>query len=330
MAGKSNIFKTTSAYSRLVPATDPDPALSGLKFVIMRTPLSRKLPPSKISFKTFFPINFRVIFAFNLHRNSSAIAIEPESSEASLLARTSPPHLIHFPPRNGKTACEVKDNLQFMTTREDSSIGIRGRDNASKPLEAALFLAFLALFSSSTALAGVRNFTCKGADVKISFPSSADQLIESSPTSCVYWLSNVSGVYREPFGVTVIISSDGQRSPEKFEDSSDPRDGTWSKLQHSGNLYLSDENDRYSRIDEGIFKSKYLVSLPSGNEIEERTSQVTSINGTINEKGLWIKVMIALPYKHMTRADAVNMIKSTAVLRGMKSQASSSQSASAP
>lgn len=198
--------------------------------------------------------------------------------------------------------------------------------NSSKSRTLYLFLlTSLMLVYSFSVFADDRNFTCKGAEVKITFPSGADQLTESSPTSCIYWKSSDPGVYPEPFGITVMISSNGQKAPEKFEDSSDANDGTWSKLQHTENLNLSDENGLYSRIDEGIFKSKYLVSLPSGTETEERTSQITSINGTVNDKGVWVKVMISLPYKKMTKADAINMIKSTKVVRGMESPPASSQ-----
>lgn len=122
-----------------------------------------------------------------------------------------------------------------------------------------------------------------------------------------------------------MISNKGQKAPEKFEDSSDANDGTWSKLQHTKNLELSDGNGLYSRIDEGIFKSKYLVSVPSSAETEERTSQITSINGAVNDKGVWVKVMIALPYKKMNKADAINMIKSTTVVRGVESPPASGQ-----
>lgn len=55
-------------------------------------------------------------------------------------------------------------------------------------VKAALFFAVLMSFYSTDTSASERNFTCKGADIKISFPSGADRLTESTPTSCVYWI----------------------------------------------------------------------------------------------------------------------------------------------
>ncbi|MFC5474931.1 hypothetical protein [Paraherbaspirillum soli] len=168
--------------------------------------------------------------------------------------------------------------------------------------------------------AEIITFTCKGAEVKIDVPKYFE-LARASEDSCTFWRNreenpDYSGYYFE--GI-VSLSAVGDKKPRRFVSTSYERDDTWNKLLSKKTILVQDGKEKFLRIDQGNFRSKFIRMI-SPMEMEENIERITRIEGKVFSKGVWVEVGLALPYKTLTKQQAIDMIKSVEVVRGFDAE----------
>ncbi|MDB5767755.1 MAG: hypothetical protein JWQ61_2569 [Collimonas fungivorans] len=168
----------------------------------------------------------------------------------------------------------------------------------------------------SVAQAEARNLTCNGAEIRVDFPPDIANFVREGLETCTFWQDknnpDYSGYY---FGGSIHIDTVGNKKPYPYQSTKNDKDGTWNQLLHTKQIFVSDSAEKYIRIDSGKFKSKFLAKT-SAEEEEEKTEPITRIDGKIFNKGIWVSINLALPYKFLTRQQAVEMIKSVEVIKG--------------
>lgn len=174
-----------------------------------------------------------------------------------------------------------------------------------------IFFAFLYIISFN-AVAAPRVFECRGAKIMVNMPEYIE-FSRAEDGQCVFWKNknepDYSGYY---FSGSLRIDGVGTKNPFDFRSSTNPNDGTWAKLLSKKTLLAIDDKGRYIRIDQGNYKIKFLSPI-SETETDEKIENIARIEGEVFDGGVWVHLSFAIPYKYLTRDEAVGIIKSIKV-----------------
>jgi hypothetical protein len=158
-------------------------------------------------------------------------------------------------------------------------------------------------------------FECRGAKISADVPDYIE-FSRADGGECVFWRRgdnpDYSGYY---FGGALRIGSDGSKKAFDFQSSTDPNAGTWESLKSKEIAALSESKSRYMRIDQGNYRIKFLSPVSELEQLE-KVEDITRIEGTVSEKGVWVHLSFAIPYKSLTRTKSIEIIDSVKVLRG--------------
>ena len=162
--------------------------------------------------------------------------------------------------------------------------------------------------------AAPRIFECRGSQISVDIPEYIE--ISRAGDECVFWRKgdapDYSGYY---FGGSLRVDENGTKKSFDFQGSSDSSEGTWERLLKKKTVVVIENKNRYMRIDQGDYKIKFLSAV-SETETVEKIDNITRIEGEVLDKGVWVHLSFAIPYKNITRDKSIEIIKSVKVLSG--------------